>query len=73
MFVWDEGAPSDNNGAERDLRQLATTRKISGGTRSPDGTETKPALSTWAARGLDPFCTCRQLLIPPILNSYLFA
>jgi len=69
VFVWEEGVPSDNNAAERDLRHLVTTRKISGGTRSRVGTETKPALTTlyttWAARGLDPFQACRQLLISP--------
>ncbi len=69
VFVWEQGVPSDNNGAERDLRHLVTTRKISGGTRSAVGTQTKMALSTlystWAARGLDPFQACRQLLISP--------
>ncbi len=46
VYVWEEGVPSDNNAAERDLRQLVVTRKISGGTRSRVGTETKPALTT---------------------------
>ncbi len=61
--------PSDNNGAERSLRHLVTARKISGGTRSPAGTETKMALAsvfgTWAARGLNPFSQCLQLLKSP--------
>ncbi len=69
MYVWEEGVQSDNNGAERDLRQLVVTRKISGGTRSAEGTKTKMVLTTlyttWAARGLDPFQACRQLLISP--------
>ena len=69
MYVWEPGVPSDNNGAERDLRQLVVTRKISGGTRSAVRTQTKMALSTlystWTARGLDPLLACRQLLISP--------
>ena len=69
VFVGQQGVPSDNNAAERDLRHLVTTRKISGGTRSERGTQTKMALSTlfstWAARGLDSFHACRQLLSSP--------
>jgi len=71
VFVGTAGVPSDNNAAERDLRHLGTTRKISGGTRSGAGTQTKMALSTlfsrWAARGLDPLAACRQLLTSPQL------
>ncbi|MBI5525643.1 MAG: transposase, partial [Deltaproteobacteria bacterium] len=36
----------DNNHAEREIRSLVLTRKISGGTRSPRGSET---VSTWAS------------------------
>ena len=50
--------PSDNNPAERSLRPLVISRKISGGTRSEQGTETKMALAslfgTWRAQGLNP-------------------
>ena len=65
------GVPSENNAAERSLRHLVTTRKISGGTRSNQGTDTKMALAslfgTWRARGLDLLAACRQLLTSPQL------
>jgi len=71
VFVGTAGVPSDNNAAERDLRHLVTARKISGGTRSSQGTQTKIALSTlfstWAARGLDPLAACHHLLTSPQL------
>jgi len=66
VFVVEPAVPPDNNAAERRLRHLVTTRKISGGTRSDAGTETKMALSTlfgtWGAQGHNPFHACRQLL-----------
>lgn len=69
VFVANPAVPSENNAAERSLRPLVTSRKISGGTRSQAGTSTKMALAslfgTWRARGLNPFLQCRQLLIPP--------
>ena len=43
------------------------TRKISGGTRSPEGSTTRTRLAslfaTWQARGLDPLMACLSLLI----------
>ena len=39
VFVSDPAVPSDNNAAERSLRHLVTSRKISGGTRSGQGTD----------------------------------
>ena len=69
VFVLHPGVPSENNAAERSLRHLVTTRKISGGTRSPKGTATKLALSslfgTWTARGLNPWLACQQMLASP--------
>ncbi len=69
VFVADPAVPPDNNAAERSLRHLVTSRKISGGTRSPQGTESKMALAslfgTWRARGLNPLLECRQLLASP--------
>ena len=69
VFVAEPQAPSDNNAAERSLRPLVTSRKISGGTRSPQGTETQmtPAsiFGTWRAQGLNPLSACRQLLTSP--------
>ncbi|HZS00749.1 MAG TPA: IS66 family transposase [Chloroflexota bacterium] len=65
-FVVEPGVPPDNNAAERSLRHLVTARKISGGTRSPEGSDAKMALctlfGTWRAQGLNPLWTCRQLL-----------
>ena len=69
VFVSEPDVPADNNAAERSLRHLVTSRKISGGTRSPLGTATKMALSslfgTWRARGIDPLVACRLLLQSP--------
>lgn len=66
LFVGDPQIPPDNNLAERSLRPAVTARKISGGTRSPKGSETKMALlslfSTWAAQDRPLLSTCRQLL-----------
>jgi transposase len=69
VFVAEPMVPPDNNGAERSLRHLVTCRKISGGTRSEHGTDTKMVLSslfgTWRAQRLNPFHACRQLLAAP--------
>ena len=69
VFVSEPDVPSDNNAAERSLRPLVTSRKISGGTRSPQGTDTKMTLAsvfgTWRAQGLNTLTTCRQLLASP--------
>lgn len=69
-FVREPGVPPDNNAAERSLRHLVTSRKISGGSRSPDGTATKMALATlfgtWRAQDTNPYIACRQLLSPQV-------
>ena len=69
VFVAETAVPPDNNAAERSLRHLAVSRKVSGGTRSPQGTETKMTLAsvfgTWRAQGRNPLSACRQLLISP--------
>jgi Zn-finger nucleic acid-binding protein/uncharacterized coiled-coil protein SlyX len=66
VFVADPAVPATNNAAERSLRHLVTTRKISGGTRSPAGTATKMTLAslfgTWRLQGLNPLVACRALL-----------
>ena len=71
VFVAAPGVPSDNNAAERSLRPLVVSRKISGGTRSEQGTDTKMTLAslfgTWRAQGLNTLLTCRQLLSSPQL------
>lgn len=69
VFVAHPEVPADNNAAERSLRHLVTSRKISGGTRSARGTSSKMTLAslfgTWRARGLNPFHECRALLASP--------
>ena len=71
VFVSNPDVPSDNNAAERSLRHLVVSRKISGGTRSPRGTESKMTLASlfgaWRARGLNPLVVCRNLLLSPQL------
>jgi hypothetical protein len=66
QFVRVDGVPADNNLAERSLRPVVVIRKISGGTRSPAGSETRMALAslfaTWRARGLNPFLACLNML-----------
>ena len=61
--------PSDNNAAERSRRHVVISGKISRGTRSERGTESKMTLAsifgTWRARGLNPLAACRQLLTSP--------
>lgn len=66
QFVRKPGVPADNNLAERALRPLVIMRKISGGSRSPEGSKTRLTLfslvSTWVARGLNPLFHCVDLL-----------
>jgi hypothetical protein len=65
-FVAEPAVPPDHNAAERSLRHLVTSRKISGGTRSPQGTATRMALAslfgTAQARGQEPLRTAASLL-----------
>lgn len=62
VFVAILGVPSHNNLAERSVRPLVIARKISGGSRSPKGSDTRMALfslfGTWAAQSLNPFLQC---------------
>ena len=71
VFVAEPEVPADNNAAERSRRHLVISRKISGGTRSEQGTERKMTLAsifgTWRAQGLNPLAACRQLLVCPRL------
>ena len=71
VFVAEPDVPADNNAAERSLRHLVISRKISGGTRSEQGTESKMTLAsifgTRRAQGLNPLAACRQLLVSPLL------
>ncbi len=66
VFVLIKGVPADNNLAERRLRTLVVSRKISGGSRSETGTDTHMQLAslvnTWLARGQNPFVELLTLL-----------
>lgn len=68
-FVADAAVPPTNNAAERALRPLVIGRKISGGTRSPQGSQTRMILqsvvATWELRGLDPLAAMLTLLRAP--------
>jgi hypothetical protein len=69
VFVEEPAVPPTNNAAERSLRHLVVSRKISGGTRSAAGSATKTTLATlfgtWRVQGLNPFTECRRLLTNP--------
>lgn len=66
LFVRLPDVPADNNLAERSLRPLVIARKISGGTRSDAGTQTRLTLAsllgTWQARHLNPLIECLAAL-----------
>ena len=65
-FVADPAVPADNNLAERSLRPLVIARKVSGGSRSPEGARVAMALAslfaTWRALGRDPLLACHHTL-----------
>ena len=66
-FVRYPGVPPGNNAAERAIRPAVTARKVSGGTRSKKGSETKSVLmtffGTWALRKPAPLDACARMLI----------
>ena len=69
IFVAEPQVPADNNAAERSLRPPVVSRKISGGTRSDQGSETKSVLAslfgTWRLQGRDPYQAVRRVLTAP--------
>ena len=69
VFVAVPGVPAHNNLAERSVRPLVVARKISGGTRSPKGSQTRMGLAslfgTWMAQHLNPFRQCLAFLSSP--------
>ena len=73
QFVLIAGLSADNNLAERSIRPLVVIRKISGGSRSTEGTKTRMALAslfeTWQARGLNPLEECHRLLSQPTTSE----
>jgi len=58
---------SSNNAAERAIRPAVIARKVSGGTRSARGSQTKTRLmsvfATWALQGKEPIAACTQMII----------
>lgn len=73
MFVADPRVPADNNAAERSLRGQVVSRKISGGTRSDKGSETKSVsaslFGTWLLQGRNLYQACHEILTAPISAS----
>ena len=69
-FVAEPQVTADNNAAERSLRPPVVSRKISGGTRSERGSETKSVLAslfgTWRLQGRDPYHAVRRTLTQPL-------
>ena len=67
VFVEHPQVPADNNLAERSLRPAVIARKISGGTRSDKGSQTKMALlshfGTWTLQNRALLSACRNLLL----------
>src|SRR2546421_1405716 len=66
VFVAVPGVPAHNNLAERSIRPLVVARKISGGTRSPKGSQNRMGLArlfgTWMVQQLNPFSQCLATL-----------
>ncbi len=66
-FIRYEGVNSDNNMAERAVRKTVIKRKISFGTRSAKGSETRSVLGslfgTWRLQNLNPFDEMRSILL----------
>jgi len=68
-FVADPAVPATNNAAERNLRPLVIGRKVSGGTRSAEGSTTHMVLASVVAtarlRSIDPTSAFLQILTSP--------
>ena len=73
-FIVEPRAGADNNPAERSLRPPVVSRKISGGTRSAQGSETKSIMAsfmaslfgTWRLQGRNPYHALNSILSQPI-------
>jgi hypothetical protein len=67
VFLSDPAVPATNNRAERSLRPAVVARKISGGTRSVKGSNTKiglmSLLGTWQVQDKPLLASCQQLLL----------
>lgn len=66
VFIRFPNVKSDNNPAERIIRHIVVARKISGGTKTSKGSQTKAILTslfdTWQLQNLNPLQQCRLLL-----------
>lgn len=66
-FVQCPEVPSENNAAERAVRPTVIARKVSGGTRSPRGSETNNILrslfETWALQNENALDACRRMIV----------
>ena len=66
-FVEYPGCPSGNNAAERAIRPAVIARKISGGTRSENGSNTRTTLmsvfGTWMLQGKDLLEACTDMIV----------
>ena len=69
-FLTAPGVTPDNNAAERAVRPLVVARKISGGSRSAQGTATHMTLAslvhTWLAQGRNPIAEVQRLFAAPL-------
>ncbi len=76
QFVLVPGLSSSNNLAERSVRPVVVSRKVSGGTQSPRGSQTRMTLAsllgTWRAKGSNPFDQCLALLSQSATSTPLF-
>ncbi len=77
-FVQYYGCPSGNNAAERAIRPSVIARKISGGTRSANGSKTRTALmsvfGTWTLQGKNLIQACADMIVQaqsPVATSYM--
>ena len=66
-FVQYLGCPSGNNAAERAIRPAVIARKVSGGTRSENGSKTRTTLmsvfGTWTLQGKDVLRACNDMIV----------
>jgi len=66
-FVEHPNVASSNNAAERAIRPAVISRKISGGTRSARGSQTKTRLmsvfATWALQGKESIAACADMIV----------
>lgn len=67
IFVQYPGCPSENNAAERAIRPAVIARKVSGGTRSANGSRTRTTLmslfGTWTLQEKDLLKACTEMIL----------